>query len=67
MVDTYVRSLNLAVSVGIGVYEALRQLNVLGNISCQNSDAQDMVPDLPEEIIDAHNLEVESPLHAMQP
>ena len=67
MVDTYVRSLNLAVSVGIGVYEALRQLNVLGDISCQNSDSQDMVPNLPEEIIDAHNLEVESPLHAMQP
>lgn len=32
MVDTYVRSLNLSVSVGIGVYEALRQLNVLRNL-----------------------------------
>ena len=42
MVDTYVRSLNLAVSVGIGVYEALRQLDVLGNISCQNSDSQEI-------------------------
>ncbi|MCO5608703.1 hypothetical protein L7F22_062917 [Adiantum nelumboides] len=32
MLDTYVRSLNLSVSVGIGVYEALRQLNVLRNM-----------------------------------
>jgi tRNA(Leu) C34 or U34 (ribose-2'-O)-methylase TrmL len=57
MVDTYVRSLNLAVSVGIGVYEALRQLNVLENMSSQKSDVQD-VDSFPPEIGDAHNLEV---------
>ncbi|KAH7422471.1 hypothetical protein KP509_12G010300 [Ceratopteris richardii] len=38
MLDTYVRCLNLSVSVGIGVYEALRQLNVLRNLYNETHD-----------------------------
>jgi len=33
MNDTFVHSLNLSVSIGVGVYEALRQLDVEKNHS----------------------------------
>lgn len=49
MVGTYVRSLNLAVSAGIGIYEALRQLNVLENLSGEKGDHQmDLLDDMEE-------------------
>lgn len=67
MLDTYVRSLNLAVSVGIGIYEALRQLNVLENLSGERTDSQlDILDDLSQDVLDDNKLDAEPLLHAVE-
>lgn len=48
MNDSYVRSLNLSVAAGIGVYEALRQLD-----SHTNYSTLDVIPSQPVEAL--HN------------
>lgn len=52
MNETYVRSLNLSVSAGIGVYEALRQLDSHTNYS--TLDVQASSPPL-EAVLSGHN------------
>ncbi|KAJ7549312.1 hypothetical protein O6H91_07G048700 [Diphasiastrum complanatum] len=42
MCDSYVRSLNLAVSVGIGLYEALRQLKLQDDLNLDASPSADI-------------------------
>eukprot|EP00250_Pteridium_aquilinum_P028319 c36941_g1_i1 orf=361-1206(-) len=64
MLDTYVRSLNLSVSVGIGVYEALRQLNVLRNLFNETNDS--LLEDCSEEMSDDKEVDRECLLSAVE-
>lgn len=64
MIDTYVRSLNLSVSAGIGIYEALRQLDVLEHLS--GWDQLEVTEDITADIVDDDNLPIEILLKAVE-
>lgn len=56
MNETYVRSLNLSVSAGIGVYEALRQLDAhTGYSTLDKVEAVSGLPELEPALSSRHN------------